>query len=126
LGTRTPGLELVERIDLGILPGGFLLLASKTRALTHGARLATAAHLAAFLVACALLEAPLRHVSIDLGTARVHPGAHQIHRGFLAALERADDFVDHTIIDQGLQSGRCLHKSLQARLGNDPVVMQSH
>ena len=29
----------------------------------------------------------------------------QIDRRFLAALERADDFVDHTIVDQGLQGG---------------------
>jgi hypothetical protein len=38
-------------------------------------------------------------------------------RGFLTAFERADDFVDHTIIDQGLQGGGCLHESLRAYQG---------
>jgi hypothetical protein len=49
-----------------------------------------------------------------------------MRRGFLAALERADDFVDHTIIDQGLQSGGCLQESLKARFGNHPLTTRSH
>src|SRR5207247_9707593 len=105
------------RVDFGILRGRFLLLAPEARALAAGARLAAAAHLAALLVLGTLLEASLRQVSIDLGAARVRPRAHEINCGFLAALEGADDFVDHAIIDQGLQGGGCLHESLRAYWG---------
>jgi hypothetical protein len=63
----------------------------------------------AFLVLGALLEAALRHVAIDLGTAQVRPRAHQVDGGLLAALERTDDFVDHAVVDQRLQAGRGLH-----------------
>src|SRR5204862_8321891 len=62
------------------------------------------------------------HVAADLRALHVRPRAHEINHRLLAALERADDFVDHAIIDQGLQASGCLHESLigysgTARLG---------
>src|SRR5437879_3037067 len=93
------GDELVQCIDFGVLPGSFLLLAPETRSLAHGARLAAAVHLAAFLVPGTLLEASLRHVAVDLRAPHVRPRAHEINRRLLASLERADDFVAHAIVD---------------------------
>jgi hypothetical protein len=111
------GKEFIERVDFGIFPGRFLLLAPEARALGDGARLAAATHLAA-LVLRTLLEAALRHIPItpsrSAGALRSAPDTH----GLFAALERADDLVDHPIIDQGLQGGARLHESLCASSGN--------
>src|SRR5262249_31461123 len=65
--------ELIQRVHLSVFPGGLLLFAAEACALAHGTRLATAAHLASFLVLRAFLEASLRHVAIQLGAADLRP-----------------------------------------------------
>src|SRR3546814_10659081 len=88
---------------LGVLPGFFLLLAAVARRLADRPRLATAAHLAPFLVLHALLEAALRHVLVDLGATHLAAAVHDIDGGLLAALERAQDLVDDAIVDERLE-----------------------
>jgi len=66
------GKEFIERVDFGILPGRFLLLPSGSCAISR----------------------------YTFAQRRVRSGAHQIHRGLFAALERADDLVDYAIIGQ--------------------------
>ena len=120
--------QFVQRIHLGVLPGGLRFLAAEARALGHGARLAAAAHLASFLVLRALLEAALPHVAIDLGAADLRAGAHRVDRGFLAGLEGAEDFVDDAVVDQRLQAGGGFHESLRAfrELASDGGVLRAH
>jgi hypothetical protein len=101
--------EAIERIDLGVLPGFFLLPAPVSRALGDRARLAAAAHLAAFLVLRARLETALAHVLVDLRATDLAARAHHVHGRFLATLERTDDFIDDAIVDERLQAVRCLH-----------------
>ena len=96
--------QLVQRIDLGVLPGRFLLLAPVLAGLADRTRLAAAAHLAAFLVLHALLEAALGHVLVDLGAAHLAAGVDHVHGGFLAALERSQHFIDDAVVDQRLQA----------------------
>src|SRR5690606_4664878 len=113
-----PGIaQLVERLDLGVLPLRLLLAAAVTRGLADRARLAAAPHLAPLLVLDALLEAALCHVLVDLGAADLASGVHHVDRGLLAALERTQDRVDHAVFDQRLQAGGCLHRDrrLKAR-----------
>src|SRR6185437_10234100 len=105
------GDELVQRVNLRVLPGSLLLFAAEARALAHRARLAAAAHLASFLVLRALLEASLAHIAIDLRAANARARAHHIDGGFFAALEGADNFVDDPIVYEGLQACGCLHGS---------------
>ena len=62
--THTCADEPVERLDLGVLPLRFLHAATVPTALTHGAGIAAAAHLAAFLVVRKLVEAALLHASL--------------------------------------------------------------
>src|SRR4029077_13219282 len=95
-----------------------LLAPPEARALAHGTRLPAAAHFAPFLVLRALLEAALRNVAIDLGATNLPAAAYQVDRRFLPALERANDFVDHAIVDQWLQGGGCFHRSCWANCGN--------
>lgn len=70
-----------------------------------------AARLAAFLVMRALLKASLCHVAIDLRAANLRAAADQVDGRFLATLERAEHFVNHAIIDEGLQAGGCFQKA---------------
>src|SRR6185312_4353215 len=86
------------------LPFMLLLSAAKPGAAAHGAGFAAATDLAALLVLRAPLEAALRHVPVDLGAAKVHPGAHDVNGRLLAALQGTDDFVDDAVIDQRLQA----------------------
>ncbi len=109
--THTRGYELIQRVDLGVFPRRLLLLASEARALAHGARLPAATDFASFLVLRAFLEAALRHVAINLGAADPGAGADYVNCRFLAALEGTHYFVDHPIVNEGLQAGGCLHRS---------------
>ena len=101
--------QLVQRLDLGVLPGLFLLLAPVLAGLADRARLATAAHLASFLVLHALLETALGHVLVHLGAAHLATAAHDVDRRLLAALEWAQHFVDDAVVDQRLQAWGCSH-----------------
>src|SRR3954463_1672101 len=65
------GHEPIERIDLGILPSRFLLLASEATAFTHRASLAATAYFSAFLVLRTFLKTALSHVLIDLRAANL-------------------------------------------------------
>ena len=69
--SHTRGYELIQRVHLGIFPGGFLFLATEASALADGTGLPAAADFASFLVLGALLKAALRHVPIDLGTSHL-------------------------------------------------------
>src|SRR5690606_28069124 len=110
LGHAHTGLaQLVQRIDLGVLPGRFLLLAAVLAGLADRARLAAAAHLATFLVLHALLEAALGHVLVHLGAADLLARAHHVHGRLLAALERTHDGIDHAVVDQRLQACGSFH-----------------
>src|SRR6185312_9444353 len=100
--TNACGDQPIQRIDFSVLPGRLLFLTTEARALAHCTCLAAAAYFAAFLVLCALLETPLGHVAIDLRAANLRAGADQVDGGFLAALERAEHFVNHAIIDERL------------------------
>ena len=112
--------QFVQRIHLGVLPGGLGFLAAEARALGHGAGLPAAAHLAPFLVLRALLEAALPHVAIDLGAADLAAGAHGVDRGFLAGFEGAEDFVDDAVVDERLEAGRGFHAGGMLR-DDDPA-----
>src|SRR4051812_48342021 len=101
--------QLVERVHLGVLPGRLRFLAAEARALGHGAHLPAAAHLAALLVLSALLETALAHVAIHLGAADLRASSHGVDGGFLAGLERTENFVDDAVVDQRLQAGRSFH-----------------
>ena len=101
--------QLVQRLDLGVLPGRLLLLAPVLGGLADRARLTAAAHLAAFLVLHALLEAALGHVLVDLRAAHLTAAADHVDRRFLAALERPQHFVDDAVVDQRLQAWGCSH-----------------
>lgn len=59
----------------------------------------------------ALLKASLCHVAIDLRAANLRAAADQVDGRFLATLERAEHFVNHAIIDEGLQAGGCFQKA---------------
>jgi len=101
--------ELIQRIDLGVFPVVFLLLAAEAGGLADRARLAAAAHLAPFLILHACLEAALRHVLVDLGAAHRVTAAHHVHRRFLAAFQRPDHRVDDAVVNQRLQALGSLH-----------------
>ncbi|MDT4846818.1 hypothetical protein FQZ97_808530 [compost metagenome] len=101
--------QAVERIDLGALPDGLGHLAAEARALGHGARLAGVLHAPVLGVVDGLAEAALVGFLVDLGAARVLAAAHDVHHGLLAAHELAHDAVDQPFVDEGLQSGGCLH-----------------
>src|SRR5205823_15041937 len=94
--------RFVGCVRLRLPPSRFPFPAPEAAAPCDGAALAAAPHLAPFLVPRTLLETALRHIAIHLRAAQVRSGADQINRGLLAALERAEDFVDHAIIDQRL------------------------
>ncbi len=103
--------EPVQGIDLRVLPLLFLLLASMARALAHGALVATAASLAAFLILRQLLEATVIGVLVDLGATLRAAAGNEKHRRFLAALQRAHDLVDDAVLDQRLESAGNFHES---------------
>ena len=101
-----------QRRDLGVLPVVFLLLAPVLGALGHGPGIATAAHLAAFLVFHGLAETALVGFLVDLGAAQLVAAAHHIYRCFLSAHQRSQHLVDQAILDQRFESFRRFHQLL--------------
>src|SRR6185312_8321624 len=93
-----------QRIHLGVFPRSLGFPAPELAGLAHRARLAAATHLATFLILGALLEAALGHVLVDLGTTHLVARAHDIDRRLLAAFQRSQDLVDHTVVNQRLQA----------------------
>ncbi len=67
------------------------------------------AHLAALGILRRFFEAAFEGVLIDLGAADLGAAAHYIDVGFFAAHQRANDFIDYAVIDQGLQAAGDLH-----------------
>ena len=103
------GAQPVDHVDLGRAPGGFVLLAAVARALLHRALVATVAHVAAFGVLGALLEAAMLRVLVDLGDAQLRPRTHEIDLCFFAAHQRPHDLVHDAFIDEGQERGRSSH-----------------
>ncbi|MNE68484.1 hypothetical protein D3C80_1641520 [compost metagenome] len=86
--------EQVQRIDLGVLPGFFLLLAAEFRAFAHGARITAVAHFAPFLIVHGLLEVTFVCFFVDFGAADLFAATHDKDVGFFATFQTADDVVD--------------------------------
>jgi hypothetical protein len=104
-----------QRIHFGVFPRFFLFFAAEFAGLADRPRLAAAAHFAAFLILHPRLEAALRQGLQGYGAADIVAHAHDVHRGFFAAFQRAQDFIDHAIIDQRLQSFGGLHRIVGLR-----------
>src|SRR5579859_3716533 len=107
--TYASNAQLVERINLGVLPGYFLLLAPVLASPADRTRLATASYLATFLILHALLEAALCHVLVNLCAAYFVAAADNVYRRLFAALEWAQHFINDAVIDQRLQALGDLH-----------------
>ncbi len=107
--THASGTQLVEGINLGVLPGYFLLLAPILASLADRTRLATTAYLATFLILHTLLEAALCHVLVNLRAPYFVTAADNVNGCFLAALQRSQHFIDDAVIDQRLQALGGLH-----------------
>src|SRR5690606_17111841 len=118
--------QLIQGVDLGVLPGGLLLLAAVAGGLADRTGLAAAAHLAALLVLHALLEAALRHVLVDLRAPHLVAAAHHVDGGLLATLERAQYLVDHAVVDQRLQAVGGLHGVLAWGPGHRPPARAAY
>ncbi len=104
-GHPHPGRRQFEQgIHFGVLPHLFVLLATVFGAFLHGAGIATAAHLAPFLIDHGLLEAALGRLFIDFGAADLVAAAHHIDVGLFAAHQPADDVIDQAVINQRLDS----------------------
>jgi hypothetical protein len=101
--------EAVERVDLGMLPGGFLFLAAVARTFFHRPRLPGVAGLAPFGVGDRLAEAALLGFLVDLGAAQVVAALDNIDHCLLAAHQLADHLVDQAVGDQGQESARGFH-----------------
>ena len=108
-GSRQPE----EGVDLGVLPGGFLRLASVARALRHRARLPAVLDLAVLGVVDALPEGPLVRFLVDLGAAGLVAAADDEDHGFLAAGQLPDHAVDQSIVNQRLEPLRSSHTASQ-------------
>jgi hypothetical protein len=70
------------------------------RAWPHRACLPAAANFPPFLVLCPLLEAALRHILVDFGTANLRSAAHGENRSFLAAFQLARHGIDDAVVQQ--------------------------
>ena len=99
-----------QRSDLGILPGLLLLLAPVLAALGHGPRLATATHLATFLIFGCLAEAAFVGLLVDLGAAQLVATPHHIDRCFLATHQWSQHLIHQAILDQGFNTFGRLHR----------------
>ena len=112
----TGGNELIERVYLGVLPGGFLFLAAVAGALGHGAGLTAAAHFATFLVLRACLKATRAHVLVDLGAAHFLAAADHVNGSFLAAFQLATHLVDDAVIEENLEGFGDTHEGWKTKV----------
>ena len=101
--------QTVQGIHLGILPFRFLHPTAVAAALSHGTRVATVAGLTSLLVLGKLVKAPLLGFLVNLGAANLVASGDDVHRRFLAALELANDGVNHAVFDQRLQAFGYFH-----------------
>jgi hypothetical protein len=107
--TDAGGGEAVERIDFGMLPGGFLLLPAVARAFLHGAGLAAVLGLAAFGVIDGLTKTALVGLFINLGATNFVAALDDVDHRLLAAHQLAENAVHQAISDQRLNSARRFH-----------------
>ena len=101
--------QFIQGIHLGVLPGRFLFFATKTRAFFHGARFAAIFFTATFSVVDRLMKAALIDFLVNLRATDLVAALDDIHGGFLAAHQLANNSVNNAILDQRHYSVWGLH-----------------
>lgn len=91
------------------MPDFFLLLATEFRVLFHRPGAASIANFAAFLIFHRLLKTAFGGFFIDFCTADLAAAAHDVNIGLFAAHQAADDFINQTVINQGLNAFGYFH-----------------
>ncbi len=97
------GVQLVERVGLGRLPGLLRGRLAEPAAAIHRALGARVANRAPFLVAGVVLEIARVALFVDLGRHHLAVVAHQPDVGLLAALEAADHFIDDAVLEEEIE-----------------------
>src|SRR6202453_1054978 len=106
-----PAGQPIQGIDFGVLPFRFLHSAAVTAAPPERARIAAAARPAPFLVSRELVKAALLRLFIDFGAPVLVTADHDVYRCLLAALQAAQDRVDHAVVDERLQPLGDFHRA---------------
>ncbi len=110
--TNPGGGQAEQRVDLGALPGGLLLLAAVAGALGHGTCLAAVLHAAVLGVVHRLPKAALGGRLVDLRGAGFATRPHHVDLGLLAALELPQHAVDQAFVDEHLQAVGGSHRGI--------------
>jgi hypothetical protein len=97
------GVELVEGVGLGRLPGVLRRVLAEAAPLLHRAPGPGVPDPPTLRVRRVVLEAPCLPVLVDLGGHHLPAIADKEDLGFLAALEAADDLVDHAVFEERIE-----------------------